>query len=93
MGDIGTMSSYDKEVRIPISDEKYLEGVTVGTDTTVTVTGKIIKLEVPQEEDMGDSKKYFRAGRIVISVDKVTVKGKTDNVGELVMEGMNMECD
>lgn len=93
MGEIGTMSSYDKEVRIPISDEKYLKGVTVGTDTTVTVTGKIIELEVPREESLGDSEKYFRAGRIVISVDKVTMKGKTDNVGELVMEGMDMECD
>lgn len=87
-----TLDSYEKQVRIPISDEKFLKGVEIGKDTTVTITGQIVELEIPREEGSGDHK-YFRSGRLVLMVDKVTVKGKTDNIGEMIAEGMEMECD
>lgn len=86
------LDSYDKQVRIPISDEKFLKGIEIGKDTTVTITGKIVELEVPREEGSSDHK-YFRAGRLVLMVDKIVVKGKTDNIGEMIAEGMEMECD
>lgn len=87
-----SMDSYDKQVRIPITDEKFLKGVTIGADTSVTITGKIIELQVPREEG-SEKHKYFVCGKLVLMVDKVEVKGKTDNVGEMVAEGLEMECD
>ena len=72
------MDSYDKQVRIPIMDEKTLKGVELGKDTKITIIGKVMELKAPYEEDYGDKEKHWRCGNCVIIADKVTIQGKSE---------------
>lgn len=77
-----SMDSYDKQVRVPIMDEKTLDGVELGKDTTVTIVGKVVEMRAPFEEDFGGKEKHWRCGNCVIMVDKVTVKGKSEFIDD-----------
>jgi hypothetical protein len=77
-----SMDDYDKQVRLPIMDEKTLKGVELGKDQTVTIVGKVIEMRTPREENYGGDSKHWRCGNLVIMVDKITVKGKSEFIDD-----------
>lgn len=73
------ISSYNREVRIPIGESKDVGAVDLDEEVTITLKGKVKRLEAATEAGKEYKTQPFRPAEIHLEITSVTM-GETENL-------------